>query len=171
MYNPRHWNFVKINKKFIKQDDQIRGIISKHIVCLPWEFSGNENLKLGIEYLLIVLDDKLTDLEDIKLVVQVNGYDIDDRFDYIFLNKIYPYRCEDLYDEETNDLLRQMVRDENGKFKNVLFYPFKRSKMQTIINPSTHEVKSEHIQLNFYFSDKIKNMDMFMTIYIKYEKY
>ncbi|AYV77128.1 MAG: hypothetical protein Barrevirus13_17 [Barrevirus sp.] len=91
-----------------------------------------------LEYIIVVFDEEISD--DLCLVVQVNGRDVTSRKDYIYYNKVLPLECENLYDIETNELLKNMVRNkDNVALKKVLFFPFRLGKNGWLIDITEDE--------------------------------
>jgi len=72
-----------------------------------------------VEYALIIINTE-ENLQSIGLFTQVDGIDVYNRCGYLYHNKIYPLEYETLSDDETNNLLRSMVRTN---MPNILFIP------------------------------------------------
>lgn len=154
-------NGYEINQIFVYQSENTYCTNNK-IRLDQWTASDNKfNF---IEYMFIVFEG---DAENIKLVVQANGFDLWSRKDYIFHNKIYPMECENLYDSETNNLLKDMVRTSN--LKNVLFVPFRTAKNGCLldISPSGCDSKPAKEIFNIILSIydcPVGKIDIFMKV-------
>ena len=82
-------------------------------------------------------------VSDISIVSQVNGVDLHSKKSYNYYNKIYPLETEDIYDDETNNLLKSMVRT---KMKNIMFLPYKMIKNGSLLDTDFFD----NITFNFY---------------------
>lgn len=88
-----------------------------------------------IEYIIIEIDtNEEFILEETSLVIRMNNIAYMDIQNGLIFNKIYPFQLSDLYDSETNKLLKKMVNcDKNDKLRKVLFYPI-RSRHNGFLN-------------------------------------
>ena len=107
-----------------------------------------------LEYVFIIVDDCP---KSIHMLPRVNMYDLHSRRDYAYFNKVYPLECENLYDIETNALLKSMVRTD---MKDVLFIPFKMMKNGSLIDVRTIDI------LDFDFSSNTEQSARYRTISI-----
>jgi hypothetical protein len=134
-----------------------------------------------IEYIFVVFDiqqlnkkdDTDFDSEKICGLIQANGYDLWDRQSYIYYNRVLPLQCENLYDEQTNNLLQNMVRNkDNDNLKKVLFFPFRSEKngYKLDVGPNINgnrEIPSnriDNLQLNLYKIGMQGKIDIFMRV-------
>jgi len=125
-----------------------------------------------IEYILVVCDTDL-DVDNMYALVQGNGMDLWDRQPYIYYNKIFPLQCENLYDNETNNLLQDMVRNkDNEVLKKVLFLPFRLEKngYKLDVGPNINGKREipinqiDNLQLNLWGIDMQGKIDIFVRM-------
>ncbi|AYV77215.1 MAG: hypothetical protein Barrevirus19_10 [Barrevirus sp.] len=125
-----------INQQFLHQQEKLNSYsgLSKIVIDISNELYNNNYL---FEYAFVVLTTDVSDetkdsiISDTAITVQANGHDIGDSRDYLYFNRVYPVECMDSYDEETNDLLKDMSQE---KVKNLLFVPFKFMKDGSLID-------------------------------------
>lgn len=125
-----------------------------------------------IEYILVVCENEVD--ENMHAKLQANGCDLWDQQSYIYYNKVFPLQCENLYDNETNNILQNMVRNkDNVTLKKVLFFPFRLEKNGYMLdvgpNINGHrEIPSnqiDNLQLNLWgIGSKEGKIDIFMRM-------
>lgn len=113
----------EINQSFYHQQESMlcSNISSyKMAMSIPDELYTNDYC---LEYAFIVFSETDKPFENIKINVQANGHDISDyNRDCLYYNKVFPIECMESYDDETNNLLKDMSQ---GKVKQLFFVPFK----------------------------------------------
>lgn len=159
----------EINQPFLHQQEIIPAGFIHQRIRLD-QFTALENNCNFIEYILIVTEGKLIDAH---FFVQVNGQDMWDRLPALYYNKIFPLECEGLYDEETNQLLRDMVRKSDDT-KNILFLPFRTAKNGYLLDmsPESEEnVPWRHADtITLCIMGLQPNIDTTIDIYLKVSK-
>lgn len=92
------------------------------------------------------------------MIPKINTCALYSRQTYTYFNKIYPLQCEDLYDSETNALLKNMVRTD---MKNVFFVPFRMMKNGSLIDIENIDT----LQFDIIFGENVD--PPIINIYIK----
>lgn len=154
----------EINQPFIHQSKQLGSLYSNKI-RLDHELALEHGLNF-IEYIIVVFD-KFP--EKSSMFIQCNGMDLWDMQDILIYNKIFPLQCENLYDEETNNLLKHVVRNRT----NIAILPFRTEKggwLLDITPTDPNLIPNQHISnltLCIYNSiplDSATNIDIYMKL-------
>lgn len=137
----------------------------------PYNLPHTVDQSIYWEYLLIVLhvddlDDQINlDFSNMYMLIKTCGVDMMSRCDYLDLNKIYPLECENLFDEETTQLLKAMIRNKNNiALKNILFFPFKTIRCGSLFLSNL----TENFQINIWLNNLAPHCTG-CDIYVKYQ--
>ena len=126
----------QINQPFLHQIEEFEHVEQENNrYAMHLYFTTEHKYHAYIEYILITFEQDPIP-ENIFVVIQANGYDLWERLEYIYYNKIFPLQCENLYDVETNNLLHNMVRSNDPELKKVLFIPFRTAKNGWLLDVS-----------------------------------
>lgn len=118
----------------------------------------NENNKICMEYIIIKMDSGDV-LNNIGLRIQIDGKDLGDKRDRTHLTKMHPLQCENAYDTETNNLLKDMVRKN---ITNVFFIPIKITE-----DDIPFCLDKQKVYLDIFNSPKV-HIDIYVKVYEKY---
>ncbi len=158
-----HIGDLDINQTFIHEIIEISSA-GHHKIKLDLDAILENNVSF-IEYILIIPDSINVSLDNIKLVVQADGFDLWDRMDFLYYNKIFPLDCIGAYDDETNKFLECMVKNKT----NIMFIPFKvlKNGYSLDISKSPNQLENPlreifNLTLSFYNIQPCK-----LNVYIK----
>lgn len=87
-----------------------------------------------IRYIIVVVDNP-SDI--ISLGVSLNGIIIE--YTYHELNFLLPLQCDNLYDNETDNMLKSIVRDKVESNKKILFFPF-------VLSPCDNKLSTKYMR-------------------------
>lgn len=168
----------EINGPFIKQFENIQDLYQHHNFRINlWQ--ALEKDYNFIEYMLVVVDGIL---DDTRLKITCNGQDMWQDSPAIYYRKVLPFECRGLYDEETNKLLEDMIKEnkdcyniqqlKKGDDVNVLFLPFRTTKNGYLldITPTTkgqipyHAIDNMSLRIMGLQSDGEKKVSIYLKL-------
>jgi hypothetical protein len=153
----------EINQPFIHESYELHSANNK--IRLDHELAIEHGFNF-IEYIIVVFNHFP---EKSSMLLQANGMDLWERQDLLIYNKIFPLQCENLYDEETNALLKHVVRNRT----NIALLPFRTEKGSWLLDITPTDpnlIPNQHISnltlriYNLIPLNSVINIDIYMKL-------